>query len=210
MGYTHYWYKPHTLEQPKWDEFIADCQKIDEYAQKKLGIILANGHGEPATTPEYSRDRVSMNGSDAQPIGVWTTDEQVSIPWPAETASIDDPKADPVAKKTDGNWFAGTLLTQRVAPLGENGMGEGSYETFYIQRVEDDDNPIIRDGLHFGCTKTAYRPYDLPITAMLIALKHHFPACRISSDGEEKDWLDGKILCNNLLGYGLDFTLNNE
>jgi hypothetical protein len=64
------------------------------------------------------------------------------------------------------------------------------------------------NGRFFSFCKTAYRPYDLIVTAVLIGFKHHFPEAFVTSDGTDKDWLDGKILCNNVLGYGLDFTLN--
>ncbi|MDB5088476.1 MAG: hypothetical protein JWR09_2470 [Mucilaginibacter sp.] len=68
--------------------------------------------------------------------------------------------------------------------------------------------PYIERNLFFYSCKTGYRPYDLTLTAVLIALKHHFPVCEVSSDGEEKDWLDGRILCNNILGYGLNTEID--
>lgn len=214
MGYTHYWYKPKELEQTKFNLFVQDCKKIFQ-AAKELGIELANGHGEPNTEVIINNDEVMFNGSDAQPIGKWTTNEEISIPWPTPEASLSPDKDDPIAKKTEGNWFAGTLVTQRVAPIeNTTGLGSGAYETCWIKRVSDGE-PVSRRksepeyNKYFDCTKTAYRPYDLIVTAVLIALKHHFPECVVHSDGEEKDWLDGKILCNNYLGYGMDFQLRN-
>jgi hypothetical protein len=29
----------------------------------------------------------------------------------------------------------------------------------------------------------------------------------LGTDGEEKDWLDARILCHNLLGYGFDIKV---
>ncbi len=61
----------------------------------------------------------------------------------------------------------------------------------------------------FECCKTAYRPYDVLVTALLIAAKHHFgTAIRVSSDGESKDWDEARMLCEVTLGYGrtFDFT----
>jgi hypothetical protein len=139
---------------------------------------------------------------------VWTTYEEVVVPWPTPAASILDAK-DPVA----GNWgLGGTLVTKRIAPC-ENlaTVARGSYEPVYIGRCSAKGalQLDIEKDLFFRSCKTAYRPYDLTVTAVLIALKHHFPVSKICSDGEEKDWLDGRILCNNILGYGLNTEIGN-
>lgn len=215
MGYTHYWYRPEKLDSQKFKQFANDCKKIFDYCQNEMGIKLADSLGNIGTNPMATKDSIQFNGSDEQPSGIWTTDEQISIPWPSSEASLVDEVADPIGKKTNGYWFAGNLVSQRVAPLDNStGKGSGSYESVVIDRnyeIRDyQKNDPPKDGLYFECCKTAYRPYDLTVTAVLIALKHYFPECRISSDGEEKDWLDGKFLCNNLLGYGLDFNIDNE
>jgi hypothetical protein len=212
MGYTHYWYRPEKLNPVQFKKFSKDCEKIFHYSQAELGIKLADGVSNLGTEPKAVDTEVCFNGAVDQPIGVWTTDEKISIPWPSSSAGLTEPKADPIANKTDGAWFAGNLVSQRVAPIGNNGKGDGSYETFLIRVLEkrkdwelDDTQP-----LRFACCKTAYRPYDLTITACLIALKHYFPAAKVSSDGEDKDWIDGKVLCNNLLGYGLEYQMTED
>lgn len=209
MGYTHYWRRPKTLEKRKYKAFCEDLKKILAYCEDELGIDLANGLG--VKRPVIEEDKVSFNGSDAQRLGVWTTTEDVVIPWPSATAGLTEPIADPIAKKTDGTWFAGHVLQQRVAPIGENGLGSGSYESVYIPRVIDEEDYFVSkdEGLYFEFCKTAYRPYDIGVTACLIALKHHFPKCIISSDGEEKDWLDGRMVCFNLFGYGFEESLRD-
>jgi len=206
MGYTHYVYRPKILEKEKWNLFKNDVQKIVDYCQNKLGIALANGLGEPGTQPEITDDFISFNGSDAQPVGIWTTRETISIPWPTETASIEEP-AESQTNQVAGYWYGGTLVTQRVAPISEKtGLGLGSYETLYIERVIEDEN-YFPNKLYLDFCKTAYRPYDLAVTAVLISLKYHFDNIFLESDGKEKDWLDGRILCNNLFGYGLEMNL---
>lgn len=213
MGYTHYWYTKKEVATPaKWKEFCKDVKKIFDYSQNELGIKLANGAGDPGTSPEITPDKIWFNGGDDQPIGMWTTSEQVSIPWPAPTAFANEPNPDPIAEKTEGNWFAGTLLKQRVAPI-EGGFGSGSYETAGIDRVKKDGGRGLppEKGFYFDCCKTAYRPYDLVLTAVLVAAKHHFKDnIKVHSDGDNPDWMDGKVLCNNLLGYGLDFELDAD
>lgn len=218
MGYTHYWYtKPELTTPENWKKFAIDCKKIFAFAQNEMGIALADGSGTPQTQPEVTPERIFFNGSDAQPVGVWTTDEKISIPWPSPTASISETQADPIAEKTNGHWFAGNLVEQRVAPIEtETGLGSGSYETFGIERVRKAEERGYSGykegepqyGKIFECCKTAYRPYDLVCTAVLIAAKHHFGNdIHVSSDGEDKDWMDGRILCNNVLGYGMNFEI---
>lgn len=211
MGYCHYWRIPKKFPAKKFKEFSADVKKIIDYCHKDLGIHIADGMGEGE--PTCNESLIRFNGSSTQPKGVWTTNEQISIPWPSPTASLKEISADPIAEKTEGHWFAGDLVSQRVAPTHPDNpeFADGSYETFSIERqgrVGEYEVPNEK-GLFFDCCKTAYRPYDLAVTAVLIALKHHFPKCQVSSDGEDKDWLDGKFLCNNLLGYGMDFELED-
>lgn len=207
MGYTHYWYRPAKLNADTFKKFTADCKKIIDYSINELGIDIAGGCGEGL--PLIESDVICFNGSDMQRIGQFTTTEKLSIPWPSSTASLEETSSDPIAPKISGGWFAGCLVSQRVAPINNlTGYGSGSYETFSIELEETahDNNPLV-----FNCTKTAYRPYDLTITACLIAFKFHFGGkVKISTDGEEKDWLDGRILCNNLLGYGMDIDLFAE
>lgn len=210
MGYTHYWRTKKVLATPKiWKLFASDVKKIFDYSQNQLGIALADGVSTPGSRPLISKNEILFNGSEEQEIGVWTTDQNISIPWPSPTASLTPEAADPVASKTEGSWFAGDLVSQRVSPLNKNGKGSGSYETFCLDRIAEGDPSIDGSGKHFNCTKTAYRPYDLIVTAVLIAAKKHFGFdITINSDGEEKDWLDGRILCNNVLGYGMEVKID--
>lgn len=197
MGYTHYFKIKKKASKETFELFCNDAKKIVGYCDFELGINLANGLGEPNTNPEIDKNGVWLNGSDAQEPGKWTTTEDICIPWPSPTASLEVEKESPIANKTDGAWFAGTMVSQRVAPIDElTGKGKGSYETLSIENKKT----------AFAFCKTAYRPYDLVVTAILVALKHHFgDNVVVDSDGEQKDWMDAKFLCNNLFGYGLTF-----
>jgi hypothetical protein len=166
---------------------------------------LANGLGDPNTQPEATEETIQFNGSEAQPKGKWTTNEELSIPWPSNNADLVEPDETSLSSKTDGNWFAGHLISQRCAPLNNlTQVGSGSYETCSIYRVEKQEEWRKDDKLIFNFCKTAYRPYDLTVTAVLIALKHHFPESEVSSDGEAQNWLDGRFVCQQLFGWGLD------
>lgn len=75
-----------------------------------------------------------------------------------------------------------------------NGIGEDGHETFGITRTTN--RPADRDGLAFDFCKTAAKPYDTLVTAVLMALKYRFGmAVVIASDGDfERDWADGRQL----------------
>lgn len=60
-----------------------------------------------------------------------------------------------------------------------NGVGNDGYETMLLSRY----------GQGFQCCKTAHRPYDLAITALLTVAHYHAPGVwEISSDGDREDW----------------------
>jgi len=210
MGYSHYIYRPKEITNSQWSNITRDTKKVLDYLQNEIGIALAGGAGDGE--PVIDADYIGFNGSGLQPIGVWTTSEEVSIPWPASNASLNEPVSDPIAQKTAGTWFAGTLLTQRVAPICENtGKGSGSYETCSLERTMPDNyTPCEETGLYFDCCKTAYRPYDLAVTAFYTIIRHHVPVCRVRTDGEEQDWMDAMVICHNLLGYELVSPLEDD
>ena len=93
-----------------------------------------------------------------------------------------------------------------------NGLGELSHETFCLEKtheIQDWQKDMKKGELIFQFTKTARKPYDIAVTACLVIAKHHFgEKIRISSDGNDSEWNDGKQLCQEILGYGQDFKLD--
>src|SRR6266851_323091 len=190
MGYTHYWYTAPILELSKWDAYCVDAKHVIHIA-REMGLKLAGsiGAGEPEITGEY----LGLNG--AADCG-HAKDESIVIPWPSPTAggigTGEEAKA--------GSWYAGTTLNTRTC------NGDCSYESFYLPRTwrpgrdatHDSEGGYLilgEDGKRFAFCKTAYRPYDVVVTALLILAKRHFgEAIRIASDGEDRDWEDGRIL----------------
>lgn len=74
-----------------------------------------------------------------------------------------------------------------------NGFGDEAHESFYIQNNDDSLN-------NFNFCKTARKPYDIAVTASLIAFKYSFPyATTISSDGNINEWADGLELYNKIV-----------
>lgn len=67
-----------------------------------------------------------------------------------------------------------------------NGVEDDAHEAFHIPRVFDPPSwrpEPDEDGLHFDFCKTARKPYDTLVCAVLIAFKHHFPEVVVASDG---------------------------
>lgn len=100
-------------------------------------------------------------------------------------------------------WFNGSKN------CGHN--GDCSYETFYFPRVLEPlewERPD-EQGLYFCFCKTAFRPYDLAVTAFLVIADHYLgDQIVISSDGEQQHWFDAMLLCAEHFGYGLSFRLD--
>jgi hypothetical protein len=57
-----------------------------------------------------------------------------------------------------------------------------------------------------GWCKTAFKPYDVAVTAALLIAKHHCgEKIEITSCGSDVHWWDAKLICQRILGYGASF-----
>lgn len=198
MGYTHYWYREAKINPTTFNSIVADFNKI-VLALADMGIQLADGCGE--NVPVLTKDEVYFNGYAKCGHKV---DSSISIPWPSKVA-----QGVMAGQGASGTWFAGTTLDTRVC------NGDCSYETFAFPCEFEKDKFLQESsehkGLFFECCKTAYRPYDVAVTAFLIIAKNYLKEkISVSSDGEDKDWQDGKVLCYAHLGYGMEFELKDE
>ena len=75
-----------------------------------------------------------------------------------------------------------------------NGIGEDGHETFIINREDDED---------FEFCKTARKPYDKIVTAILALAKHHLVIPNISSDGTSNDWDEGVDYASKILNKNI-------
>jgi len=191
MGYTHYWKRPEKLDEEKFQAAIVDCGKIIQ-AVEEIGVRIAGWDGKGNLI--LTADEIRFNGD----VNCGHDRKDLCIPWPSDNAGGVDPEA-----HADGAWFAGATIPTRTCD------GDCSYETFAIPRVfvpEKWQTP--ENQLYFACCKTAFRPYDLAVTACLIVFKHHFgERFQVSSDGEDQHWFDAKLLCDQILGYGLAYEV---
>lgn len=93
-----------------------------------------------------------------------------------------------------------------------NGGGGFDHETFSIYRVVDEQERERARNLgrkdFFEFCKTARKPYDLLVQAVLILYKHHFGShVRVSSDGCFGDWVEAYVFVENVMGFTPVFSL---
>jgi hypothetical protein len=86
-------------------------------------------------------------------------------------------------------------------------------ETFRLDRVTipDPGEEPDHNGLFLRGLKTAFRPYDIAVTAALIVVKRHLgDVFLVHSNGGDPQWMDAKRLCQDVLGYGDWFGIVEE
>jgi len=189
---------------------------VDEFNKllpvfKMFDIQLAGGDG--TGEPEISYDAVIFNGN----ANCGHKKAEIIIPWPDDKI-IPLVAPDP-EKAISGMWFGGHLLRQRVC------NGDCSYETFYFPRIDDfhiigkiayynpNGTPVYYEerlvGKAFNFCKTAFRPYDIAVTAFLVIAKHHLgDEIVVRTDGEHQHWEDAFTICQNVFGYGSEYTIS--
>lgn len=63
MGYTHYWTQTRDFTREEWSQIREDMEALLIDVQHVQGIPLANGMGEPGTSPEITDDKIWFNGA---------------------------------------------------------------------------------------------------------------------------------------------------
>ena len=195
--YTHYWYRREAINPTSFDQIRQDFSKMLPVLEE-IGVRLGNGQGEG--DPELTPELISFNG--LVNCG-HVSNEEISMAWPTPTASgVGQNSYRAIAE----SCFAGTQLKSRAC------NGDCSYETFFFPRVLPEKmyrQPYSSDPtLMFSCCKTAFRPYDIAVTALLIIAKHHLLGdILVRSDGEDAHWMEAKALCQQVLGYGMNFEM---
>ena len=82
-----------------------------------------------------------------------------------------------------------------------NGVGEQAHETF-LMRTDD---------VGFNFCKTAEKPYDSVVTAILILAKTVFKNdIEVSSDGSWSNWQGGRLLYETVIGISPESVLTRE
>ena len=198
MGYTHYWRREKEIKFKEMISIVDDFKRVMPEINK-AGVMLAGGHGEGEPVITYYE--VCFNGvcKCGHPKNM-----AITIPWPSKDAGgVANPWME---NAQSGHWFAGAEIQKRMC------NGDCSYETFAFPRIMEPrewDTP--KGGKWFEFTKTAFRPYDLAVIVFLIIAKHHLGnQILVSSDGEDGHWFDGKMMCQMVLGYGMEYSITKE
>ena len=190
MGYSHYWSRQEVIDSAVFSRILQDFRLLLA-PLRRMGVPLAGpfGTGEPTLEKEDIRFNGVMNCGH-EPIA--------AMGWPADSArGVRMERSDVVV----GSWGDGPSLSARTC------NGDCSNETFAFPRVlELKPWHVPHNGLYPQACKTAFKPYDLAITALLVIAKHHLGTnIRTGTDGELQHFRDGMNLCQKHLGYGKDF-----
>lgn len=83
-----------------------------------------------------------------------------------------------------------------------NGVGKNEHETFLINLIKE---------TKFDFCKTAHKPYDVAVTAILSICKDVLGnAINVSSDGDANDWQKGMAMACVALGRVVEVPLEQE
>ena len=197
MGYTHYWKVVPEIDKEVFAKIANDFKKLRIPLDKK-GVILKGPQGTGAA--RINDTEIIFNGDShcGHP-----QNHELGIVWPAANAG-----GVSAGQSTQiGDWFAGAQVLTRCCG------GQCSHESFVLEQKYTTPSwaKPEPDGKYFEFCKTAFKPYDLAVTAALVIAKNYLgDKISIHSDGEEVHWFDAKMLCKTVLGYGLNFTLDKE
>jgi len=82
-----------------------------------------------------------------------------------------------------------------------NGYRDESHESFIWQAIVREPSFMPNEGWSFDFCKTAHKPYDCVVTAILCRAKYHYgESVKISSDGRWADWQTGRDLYEEVFG----------
>ena len=92
-----------------------------------------------------------------------------------------------------------------------NGKGDDGHETFVIKREDKPQEWREDKETVFGFCKTAQKPYDIYVTAVLLLAKINLEdEIQISSDGCISDWQPAVDLINKKLNSDLEVLENPD
>jgi hypothetical protein len=238
MGYTHYWKRVEKFDKQQFEKVAKDFMEVLKHLSPFVPLAGGLGKCEPEINSEriwfngvencgHTDRNLGITWPDKNARGIaFVVERYQEIPADTLITLLCGSQENLSANDSDisGQWFAGLKLKHRSC------SGDCSHETFSlplkiekenwqkpigkIRYYDRDGKPVYNDpkdvGRYFEFCKTAYKPYDLAVIICLIIAKHYLKEeILISSDGEIDTWRDGMLICQKILGYGLDFTLKD-
>jgi hypothetical protein len=193
MGYTQHWYRPVVIADDVFRAIRLDFQKLI-LPMADIGVNLAGPCGR--NEPEVNDECIAFNGPDhcGHP-----KNEEIFVPYPTDDARGLGPGETAIDESANGLV---TKIKHRCC------SGRCSHESFLFPKAAGPGHEPVEDdrdtkGLTFYWTKTAFKPYDIAVTAaLLIAKRYLHNQLVIHSDGLDTQWADAKELCQRHLGYG--------
>lgn len=104
----------------------------------------------------------------------------------------DEPKKKPEVKRELDKDGAGVIRF--------NGIGEDGHETFFFEA----------NASGFNFCKTASKPYDVAVCAMLAAIADRAPMIKVTSDGTHDEWREGLYLAKKALNREISVDLKRQ
>jgi len=238
LGYTHNWKRVEKFDKEKFEKVVKDFKQVMKHLSPFVSLAGGCGEGKAVIdNKRIWFNGVEKCGHTDRNLGItWPEDDASGIAFvvekyeqiPTETliTMLCGEQEELAVNDSDvsGTWFAGLKLRYRTC------NGDCSHETFNLPcEIEKSDwqkpiskishynangKPVYNNpkeiGRYFEFCKTAYKPYDLAVIICLIIAKHHLKEeIIVSSDGRIDTWKDGMLICQKILGYGLDFTLRD-
>lgn len=167
MGYTHYWRRVKDLSEG-WREFIEDVRKVyrnlPEYSESAGGYYRDRAiricGGLGEGEPVFNEDEVWFNGDAERGLDHETF-------WLVRDIDIEI--------KSYLEYYKERYGVRSIEEAREMGL--------YFPKPDE-------DGYYFNFCKTARKPYDFFVCAVLILAKIHFgDRIKVSTDGTLEDWL---------------------
>ena len=156
-GYAHNWNRTQIIEPAAFNIICKDFLTL--YPRSKQPALRL-------PTPMGTKSRRSGRSSSASTACLLRPRQESESPgsWPAKNAhGIGD------------NARLGGTLPYRTC------NGDCSYESVWFERCQ---KAAVMDGMAGGFCKTAFRPYDLAVTAFLMIVKHHLGSeVQVQTDG---------------------------
>lgn len=208
------WYPKSEKFRELWEKFQTVVYNVIEKSKERW-IEIANGFGE--YYPVIFWPQIVFTGSVKQPINnrchvpgdvknktleFWQELAEQFWWWVMTMGKWLQRPSDNIPDKEDsgkesGEWFAGSLHNKPTIRVDLEDLKKWyvpwDYEAFSLESKVSRNERAKDDKWIFNCTKTNFYPFDVTVTAVLIALQVMFwpKYIRVNSDGEKKDFMLG-------------------